>query len=117
MFTLGCRMSARWLSWSGESCTTTTNASPVSPGTFAKKLLSAASPPAEAPIPTTVTGSLKDLGSDESAPGLRGGDKTQPSSGVVLFILLLAIPLTSAEFSSVLWIGPAASRSTIFCDS
>jgi hypothetical protein len=57
-------------------------------------------------------------------PGLRrvgarftGGDKTQPSSGVVLFILLLAIPLTSAEFSSVLWIGPAASRSTIFCDS
>jgi len=43
-----------WLSCSGCRCVTTTNARPESDGSASKKDRSAGSPPAEAPIPTTV---------------------------------------------------------------
>jgi len=50
----GCSRSASKLGWSAARCTTTTNARPLSPGTYEKISLSAASPPAEAPIPTSM---------------------------------------------------------------
>ena len=50
----GCRSRARWLSCSGERWITTTKGSPVSIGMLPKKVRRAPSPPAEAPMPTTM---------------------------------------------------------------
>ena len=46
------RSSAIALSWSGSRCCTTTKAMPLSAGMFAKNVVKASSPPAEAPMPT-----------------------------------------------------------------
>src|SRR6266446_8582590 len=49
-------MAARLLSYSGDKCITTTNASPLSVGICSKNCRNTATPPADAPRPTTPVG-------------------------------------------------------------
>ena len=54
-------MAARLLSCSGDKCITTTNASPLLAGICSKNCRNTATPPADAPRPTTPVGFLFSL--------------------------------------------------------